>query len=281
MWSQELEKLLGKPRSFKDPIQKRHKDIAASLQKVTEDVYFGLGTRLHTLSKSKNLCIAGGVGLNSLANGKLYKKSGFKNIYIFGPAGDSGGALGAALYVNTNILKKKTPRPVKNLYLGTEYSDDYIRKLLRAKNLDFEFIGNDKDLLEVVSQILVNDGVVGVFRDKMEFGPRALGNRSILANPKKKKMKTLVNEIKKREEFRPFAGSVLQGAVGTLFDVPKKNYYSPFMNFCFPVKTKYRPDMRAIVHADNTCRIQTVNKSNGWYYFLIKSFAKNRNSRCS
>lgn len=272
MWSNKFEIEFGNPRKPSDPVLRKHKDLAASLQAVTEEVYFKILQNLYNKTKCSNLCISGGVALNSLANGKIYKNTKFKNIHIFGPAGDSGASTGAALYVYTNILKKDRKSAPKNLYLGSRHNNEYIKSILDDSKLKYKTIDSEELLIEKIAETLSKNKVVGWFHGQMEFGPRALGNRSIIANPRLRSMKDTVNRIKKREAFRPFAGSVLQNRVHELFDVPEKNHYSPFMNFCFQVKPNAVNKIASIVHEDNTCRIQTVNSDNGMYYKLIKKF---------
>lgn len=279
MWNKKFEELFGRPRKPQDSFIQHHKDLAASIQLVTEEIYFKILNHLYSITESSNLCIAGGVGLNSLANGKIYSKTPFKRVSILGPAGDSGGAIGAALYTYHSILKHNGRKPVTNLYLGSVYSHpertERVEGSHTTQGLTWKKFVNEKRLVETVATLLSKNKVIGWFQGRMEFGPRALGARSILANPQPKWMKDRVNEIKGREEFRPFAGSVLQEHVYGLFEVPEKNHYSPFMNFCFPVRKAWRKKLGAITHADNTCRIQTVNeKDNGRYYRLITEFNK-------
>jgi len=158
------------------------------------------------------------------------------------------------------------------LYLGKEYSNQDIENFLKKMHSDYQYL-NDQELLEKVAELLKKNEVGGWFRGRMEFGPRALGARSILANPKPRWMKDRVNEIKRREMFRPFAGSVLQEKVHEYFEVPEKNHYSPFMIFAFKVKDDKVKDIKAITHEDQTCRIQTVNKrDNSIYYDVVKKF---------
>lgn len=272
MWSKKFEAHFGQARKYGETISRKHKDLAASLQAVTENIYFQILNDLYSKTRISNLCISGGVALNSLANGKIYKNTRFKHIYDFGPAGDSGASIGAALYVYTNILNKPRPAAVNTLYLGSNYPEYYIKRVLEKNGLKYRRISNQEVLIKQVALKLKNNKVIGWFQGKMEFGPRALGARSILANPKLKKMKDIVNKIKRRESFRPFAASVLQEKVQELFEVPEKNHYSPYMNFCFLVKDNAKNKISAIVHNDGTCRIQTVNKDNGLYYKLIMKF---------
>jgi carbamoyltransferase len=274
MWSKEAEKLFGKPRKPDEKITKRHADIAASLQKITEEIYLKILNHLYSLTKVKNLCIAGGVALNAIANGKIYYQTKFKRVFIQGAAGDNGAALGAALFVYHYLLKKRRNFVQRHLYFGPKFSNEYIKNFLDRVGAKYEFLEDD-ELIQRVARLLAKNKVVGWFRGRMEFGPRALGARSILANPKPKWMKDRVNEIKRREAFRPFAGSVLQEKVYEYFEVPEKNHYSPFMIFAFKVRKEKIKYINAITHADGTCRIQTVNlRDNGIYYKLIKEFYK-------
>lgn len=271
MWSKEFEKLFGSPRGPSDPITKRHKDIAASIQEVIEEIYFKQLCYLCVLTNTKNLCIGGGVALNALANGKIFSNTPFKKVYVFGAAGDSGGAMGAGLFVWHTLLKKTKRNTVQQLALGSSFTNETIEAILKSNGLFYKKFESEKKLLVTVSQYLAQNKIIGWFYGKMEFGPRALGARSILANPKPFFMKEKVNRIKIRELFRPFAGSILEEKVGDYFEVPNQKSF-PFMTFCFVVKEKRRKDIAAIVHKDNTCRIQTVSKSIGRYYRLIKEF---------
>jgi len=273
MWSKKLEKLLGKPRQADEKLTQRHRDLAASLQALTEKVYFKILNHLYKLTKTKNLCVGGGVGLNSLANGKIYTQTPFRKVHILGPSGDSGTAMGAGLYAYYQQKSKAKHAPLTHLYFGTKASSQQIRKLLKKNKLKYECFVNQKELVKATAKLLADNKIVGWWQGEMEFGPRALGHRSILANPKQKMMKDKVNLIKRREFYRPFAASVLQECVHELFAVPEKNHYSPFMNFCFQVKPTARKLIAAVVHANNSCRIQTVNRQdNGIYYDLIRKF---------
>lgn len=281
MWSKRLEELFGKPRKFGEKLTKRDRDLAASLQLITEEIYFAILNYLYDLTKTRDLCLSGGVALNSLANGKIYTNTPFKKIYIFGAAGDSGGAVGAALYTHHRIIKgKRGRRGVDNLYLGSEYNDVEIENVLIARRLRYKKFNSTDKLCKFVAEKLAKNKIVGWFQGRMEFGPRALGSRSILASPKARKMKDEVNKIKKREKFRPFACSILQDKIQELFLVPEKKHYSPFMNFCFKVKPEKSELIAAVVHKDQTCRVQTVNKNNGLYFDLVKEFYRLTNVPC-
>jgi len=273
MWSNKFEDTFGKPRHQTHQVTQKHKDIAASIQKVTEEVYFKILNHLYSVTKEKNLSIGGGVALNALANGKIFDNTPFKNVYIVGPAGDGGNALGAAFFAYYHILNhKKMPPRVDNLYLGSSYSDSEIEAVLKAKNIAYKRISSEKELIEKSAKLLSEEKIIGWFESRMEYGPRALGARSILAHPKKRGMKEKVNKIKIRELFRPFAGSILQGHLDNYFEIPKNVYFSPFMVFCFVVKEKMRKNMASIVHEDFTCRIHTVTEADGRYFKLIKEF---------
>jgi len=309
MWSHKLEELLGHPRQSKDKITKRHADIAKSVQALTESVYIGILNHLYDITKEANICISGGVALNALANGLIHLKTSFKNSHVFGPAGDSGGALGSALftYYNCHPDENRDPekrsigvipakagiqtkiKPIISLSLGTHYSDSEIELILKKYNLNYVKL-SETELVSLVAHALNEGKIIGWFQGRCELGPRALGNRSILCKPSPRSMKSKVNIIKIREQFRPFAGSILQENVHEYFEVPKEKYSSPYMNYCFTVKPDKRKELSAIVHADNTCRIQTVAplssranpplagsrgiSKNNLYYKLISDFYK-------
>jgi carbamoyltransferase len=163
---------------------------------------------------------------------------------------------------------------LKTLSLSSFYGNREIEKILKQYKIRFQKFNNEEKLLDIVSSLLSKGKIIGWFQGRMEFGPRALGNRSILAKPNPALMKNRVNNIKARELFRPFAGSILQEKAHEYFDVPEKNHFSPFMTFCFTVKKQKSKELAAIIHKDGTCRIQTVSKENGRYYRLIKKFYK-------
>lgn len=280
MWNKNFEQLFGKPRQSKQPITQVHKNLAASIQIFIEDVYFKLLNHLYTLSPSANVCISGGVALNALANGKIYKNTPFKNVFIYGPAGDNGAAIGAALYTYYSHSKYANRQSQTNLCLGSSYAKDEIGAILKSFKLPFEYFPEKIDLIKKTARLLSQDKIIGWFNGRMEFGPRALGARSILANPRSKEMKQKVNLVKKREQFRPFAGAILEECVNDYFETPSKKYFAPFMNFCFPVKKEKQAKLAAIVHEDNTCRIQTVGKQNGDFYYLISEFFRLTGTPC-
>lgn len=272
MWSKKFEKLFGAPRRRGEKVTQRHKDIAASLQTVTEEAYFKMLKHLYAFTKSKNLCVSGGVGLNALANGKIFERTSFKKIHIFGPAGDGGTSAGAALFTYHSILGKEKLDKKRTLLLGTRYGNEEIERELKTAGVKYRKFANEKELVGRAATSLAKGAVVGWFQGRMELGPRALGARSILAKPYPREMKDKVNLIKRRESFRPFAGSVLKSKARSLFEIKTPESEFPYMNFCFKVREKKRKELGAIVHEDNTCRIQTVDKEEGLYYRLIREF---------
>ncbi|MCP6719989.1 MAG: carbamoyltransferase [Patescibacteria group bacterium] len=280
MWTKEFEKLFGKPRLPDEPITEREKDIAASIQKVTEDIYLGMLNHLYKLTKCPNLCISGGVALNALANGKIYEITPFKRVYILGAAGDSGATLGAALFTHHGILNFKQRCSINNLCLGSSYDNEDVEQILKKYNVYYRKFGNETNLVKHTASLLADHNVIGWFQGRMEFGPRALGSRSILAYPSPASMKEKVNTIKVREQFRPFACSILEEKIHEYFNVPGPRHASPFMNFCFRIKRVKTAELAAVVHKDGTCRIQTVTKENGRYYKLIRKFYELTGTPC-
>jgi carbamoyltransferase len=270
----ELEKLF-KVKRIKSPkeITKNHKDIAASLQKVTNEVVVHLGKYLARITKSKNLCLAGGVALNCVANFELMKTGYFRNIYIQPAANDAGTALGAAYYIWHEKLSRKKKFIMNHSYWGTDYNNKQIEQALIAEKVKYERI---KNIESKTASLLSNGNIIGWFQGRMEWGPRALGNRSLLADPRDPKMKNKLNiRIKKREPFRPFAPSVLKNAAKKWFEFPKKCFSlsTDFMEFTIPVKKEKRSIIPAVTHVDGTSRIQTVDKkTNPKYYKLISEF---------
>lgn len=274
MWSKKFEDSFGKPRKTKAKITKRDKNLAASVQEVAEEIYFKMLDHLYGLTRCKNLCVGGGVALNSLANGKIYANTPFKNVYIFGNSGDGGAALGSALFTYHSILNKRGRKRTASLSLGSDWRNEDIESVLIEKKLKYLKFKREADLIKKTAGLLAKGKIIGWFQERMEYGPRALGSRSILAKAYPREMKDKVNKIKRREKFRPFAGSVLQDKVHILFNVPENKHSSPYMNFCFTVKENKQKDISAIVHKDKTCRVQTVSKISGRYYKLLKEFEK-------
>ncbi len=277
-----------------DKITKFHMDIAASIQKVTEEIILKLAKSLKDEFKIENLCLAGGVALNCVANGKLLKSNLFKNIWVQPASGDAGGSLGAALAVwhleLNNSREVNINDSMKGSYLGPSYSQDTIEKELIKIGAKFEKF-SDKEIIEKTSDFLINGKAIGWFQGRMEFGPRSLGARSILADPRNKNMQKQLNlKIKFRESFRPFAPSILEEHKKNWFEI---DCNSPYMLLVSDVKknklikssTKSKTSLSSInnrrsiipsvTHVDNSARIQTVSKSpNTNFYELINEFYK-------
>ena len=295
MTNKKFSNLFGEPvrNSKKDLLTQFHMDIASSIQAVTEEIILRLTSSLAKEYKIKNLCLAGGVALNCVANGKILKKNIFENIWIQPAAGDAGGSLGAALGFWYNELNKQRytfKDEMKGSYLGPKYNDEHIEKELITINAKFKKLSND-DLIETVAKELSQEKTIGWFQGRMEFGPRALGARSIIADPRSEKMQKELNlKVKFRESFRPFAPSILLEDVSDWFDLDKE---SPYMLLVADIKKSLQIEMSnedknlfgikklnvkrsnipAVTHVDYSARIQTVNKAtNVKYYDLIKKF---------
>ena len=264
--------ILGKPREKSQNFTKRNFDIAAAMQQVFEEICSHMLKSLYSKTQTKNLVLSGGSFLNSVFNGKAHKLSPFKNVWISSCPDDSGLSIGAALYLYNNILQKKTRYELKHNFLGPNYSSDKIKKDLIKYKLKFKY---EKNISQVASQELVNGKLVGWFQGGMEFGQRALGNRSILADPRNKNSKVRVNQaVKYRESFRPFAPAVIDKYAHQYFDLAKDEKI-PFMEKVVMVKKEKRNIVPAVVHKDFTARVQTVdNQTNKIFYNLINDFYK-------
>ncbi len=250
-------------------------DMAASIQQVTEDVLLRMAHHLYQATKLPHLCLAGGVGLNSVANYKILRQTPFEEIYVQPAAGDAGGALGAALYAYHVLLGKPRAFTLEHAYWGEEYGPAAIATAVRARAFPWEEIADDEALMDRVVDALMQEKVVGWYQGRFEWGPRALGNRSILADPRSERIKDIVNiKIKFREPFRSFAPSVLEEAAGDFFDIPdvKRHYPARFMLYVTPVKSGKVP---AITHVDGSGRLQTVQRGlNPRYARLIEKFGE-------
>ena len=264
--------IFGEPRLKGEDIAKRHADVAASAQKVVEEAIFHLVKYLHDKTKLDTLCLAGGVAFNCVANGKLFKKTPVKNIFIQPAAGDAGSALGAALFLEHKYTGRPRHYVMNNAYLGPSFSSQECERVLKDKYIRYERLDEDV-LLQRTAHALAEGKLVCWFQGRMEWGPRALGNRSFLADPRREEMKDIINlKIKQREQFRPFAPSVLEEKSSEYFDYSGT---SPFMLYAFPVKPEKRSQILAVTHVDGTARPQTVNKeTNPLYWKLIKEFEK-------
>ena len=256
--------------------QEFYADIAASIQAVLEEYLVALANHLYKLTGIDKLCLAGGVALNSVANWKIREETPFKEIYIQPCAGDGGGALGAALAVDHIAFNNDIRFVMDHAYYGVSYSSQEIESALRDRKLEFERIDSEENLLEKVADFIANGNVVGWFNGPFEWGPRALGGRSILADPRRKEMKDIVNtKIKFREPYRPFAPSVLAEYAEEFFELPsaQSHYPSRFMLYVVPVKKDKRAVVPAITHVDGTARPQLVyRESSPRYWQLIDRF---------
>jgi carbamoyltransferase len=272
IYSDYMVEKFGPARKREDELTQYHKDLAASVQRYCEEIIFHILNNLHKKTGLNNLCIAGGVAQNSVANGKILKNTPFKNIYI-PPAGhDAGTAIGSALYLYNHILKQKRVPPTYSGSLGSHYSDNEIEKYLKTQNISYEKY-TDERLFDRVTDCIIDGGVVGWFQGRAEFGPRALGHRSIIADPRRSDAKEILNlKIKRRESFRPFAPSILQEFVSDYFSDADN---VPFMEKVYLIKENMRSRIPAVTHVDGTGRLQTVDKQyEPKYHSLISAFNK-------
>jgi carbamoyltransferase len=262
----------GEPRKKEEPLTQYHKDLAASVQSMTEKVIFHILENLQKRTGLTNICIAGGVAQNSVANGKVISNTLFRNIYIPSAGHDAGISMGAALYVQHQLLNLQRQPSIKSAYTGSYFTNEQIIKTLTKKNISFSKY-EDNELFEKITDCLVNGGVVGWFTGKAEFGPRALGGRSIIADPRRTDAKEILNlKIKRRESFRPFAPSILKEYVADYFEITDE---VPFMEKVFPIKKEKQANIPAVTHVDGTGRLQTVDKEvSPRYYGLIEAFRK-------
>lgn len=270
LYSDLFVKELGEPRERHGEITKRDSDVAFGLQRVFEKYYMHLLNSLHKLVPDEKISMAGGCALNSVANGKMLLETPFRKTCIQPAAGDDGLAIGAALYVSNSILKENRRWVMKNSYLGDEFSDSFVKTELDRYKLSYRELGRE-ELLDATTDEIKDGNVIGWFQGKMEWGPRALGNRSILAHPGFPNMKDILNaRIKHREAFRPFAPSVLRERQSELFE---QDHPSPFMLHVYKIRAEWRERLSAVNHVDDTGRLQTVARDeNPLYYDLIKSF---------
>lgn len=270
LYSDKMEELFGKPREKSAPLLQHHKDLAASAQRVTERLIFHLLTHLHERTGMKEVCIAGGVAQNSVANGKITRNTPFKSVYIPSAGHDAGISMGSALYVYNQVLGEPRKPPIWSAYTGSQFSDDTIETYLKSRGITYKKY-EDEVLYDMVTDCLIDSGVVGWFSGRAEFGPRALGARSILADPRRLDAKDLLNEkIKRRESFRPFAPSILKEYVKEYFEI---DGVAPFMEKVFPIRPEKQSEIPAVTHVDGTGRLQSVDADvSPRYYRLIDCF---------
>ena len=265
-------KEFGEPRAAYSEIIKRDEDIAFGLQRIFERYYIHVLNRLHEQVPTNHVSMAGGGVLNSVANGKLLLETPFTETFIQPAAGDDGLSIGAALYVSNSILKEGVRWKMENAYLGDEFDDAFVKSELDRYNLAYEKLDRET-LIDKTTDEIKNGNVVGWFQGRMEWGPRALGNRSILAHPGFPNMKDILNaRIKHRESFRPFAPSVL---VERQSDIFEQDHPSPFMLHVYKIRAEWQERLSAVNHVDDTGRLQTVSRNeNPLYYDLISAFDK-------
>jgi carbamoyltransferase len=292
LFSDEWECCFGPPRKPGEAITKIHENIASSLQAVFEEAYFSLLNKLHERTKLKKLCLSGGCAMNSVANGKIFDRTPFTEVYIQSAAGDAGTAIGSAFYVHHEILRRPRSFVMEHSCWGPGFKRDKLREELGVRGEEIEGgegsgvrgkgyedrheirvteIEDEDELCRRTAGAIADGKIVGWFQGRMEWGPRALGHRSILADPRRAEIKDVLNaRIKRREPFRPFAPSILIESVGGYFE---KSYPDPFMLKVYPVKKEKRSVIPAVTHADGTGRLQTVDRaSDPRYWKLIRAF---------
>jgi carbamoyltransferase len=259
------------PRTPESTLTQFHKNVAASIQYVTDEIMLRMTTDLHKKTGSNNLCLAGGVALNCVSNSKVLASSGFKQIFIQPAAGDAGGSVGAAFYIYNMLLKNERTYTWSHNFLGPEYSNEAIKQVLNQLNLEGERLSNDS-LLKRTAQLIADQQVVGWFQGRMEFGPRSLGARSILADARNPENYSRVNlKIKFRESFRPFAPTVIIERMKDYFEFDQP---SPYMLFVAQVRADRRT-IPAVTHVDGSARLQTIaRKDHELFYDLIIEFEK-------
>jgi carbamoyltransferase len=275
MFSNEMPKRLGPVRAPEEPLEQRHRNLAASLQARLEEVYLGMLKKLAERTGLKAICLAGGVAFNCIANGKIFDATPFEQVYVHPAAGDAGLAVGAAYYVWHQKLGKPRSFVMEHAYWGPGYTREEIRRAIDSNGIAQKGFRvselAEEELVRDTAAIIADGKIVGWFQGRAEWGPRALGNRSIVADPRRPEMKEILNRrIKHREIFRPFAPSILSEATGEYFE---KSHPSPFMTLAYSVRTEKRGAIPAPTHVDGTGRLQTVTReANPRYHALISAF---------
>jgi len=276
MPSKKLCKLLGGPITKKgSEMTERHKDIAAALQIITEEILTKIINHVHDVTKCNNLVLAGGVALNSVYNGKILRNTQFKNIWMHPDPGDGGTSIGVTSYIYHTLLGHKRDYVFRNAYLGPKYSTEEIKSFLDKSNVKYSEFRNDKELIETTSKLIYGNHVIGWFQSGMEWGPRALGARSILSNACNPEMQEILNlKVKHREKFRPFAPVVCEDDALKYFEcdepIPEP---TDFMLMVYPIKKQWHEKIPAVTHVDGSGRLQTIRRyQNPLYYDLIKEF---------
>ena len=272
IFSDEFVRAFGLAREPGGQLTERERDIAASLQLRLEEIAFHVLNHLHEQTKLTDLGLAGGVAYNSVMNGKILLNTPFKRVFIQPAAGDSGTALGVCYHLHNQVLKQARSEVMLGAYTGPQFSDEKFKSALQQSKLEFEVYA-DEEITKRAARDIAAGLVVGWFQGRMEFGPRALGNRSIIVDPRRAEMKDILNErIKKREPFRPFAPSILEERVGEYFE---QTHPAPTMLMVYQIKPERRAEIPAVTHVDGSGRLQTVSrKLNQRYYQLISDFAE-------
>lgn len=270
MYSKKFIKAFGKERCREDKLEQRHCDIAATLQTFIEEILIMIARRLYDDTKMDKLCLAGGLFLNCVANSRIIEETPFKEVFIQPAAGDSGGAIGVASYIYHALFNNPRNHTLQDAYLGPEFSSNQIKRILLNRGVAFKEFA-EEDLTKYIAQKIFQDKIIGWFQGRMEFGPRALGNRSILANPCNPNMKDILNtKVKNRESFRPYAPAVLEERVNDYFEAKQ---FSPFMLLAAKVREDKKALIPAVTHVDGTARVQIVSKkTNLKLWNLIKAF---------
>ena len=280
LFSEALVELLGPPRMKEEELTQRHRDIAHSVQAMYEEALFHLLNRLHERHGQPSLALAGGCAMNSVANGKIYAKTPFRTVYVQSAAGDAGGAIGAAFAVAAEHGETRRPFVMNHAYWGPEFTNDYVAALCEKEHNELvrqgcsvRKIDDEAHLLREIAHAIAEGLIIGWFQGRMEWGPRALGNRSILADPRRADIKDILNlKIKRRESFRPFAPSILREHVADWFETDDD---VPFMMQVYQVRPERRALIPAVTHVDGSGRLQTVHQhANPRYYRLIDAFRK-------
>lgn len=271
LFTQKMVDLLGDYRKTNETLTERHFEIAASMQIVAEEITFKMLNDLHKITKEKNLCVSGGFFMNSLMNGKLIENTPFEKLFISSCPDDSGNSIGASLFYYHNVLGFSRVKQSLHNFYGPSFSDQEIEKELITYKIQYKYY--EKNIEKVTASLLSKGKIVGWFQGRMEFGQRALGNRSILGDPRDQNMKQKINSaVKFRENFRPFAPAVLKEFQSDFFEIGMGGDV-PFMEKIYMGKSNKAEIIPAVFHEDNTCRIQTVQKENNkGFYKLIKEF---------
>jgi carbamoyltransferase len=272
LFSPKMVELLGEPRVPRSEITQRHMDVAASMQAMLEEAEFAIVRKLQRETGETTLCMAGGVALNSAFNGKVLPQTDFTEIFIQPAAGDAGTALGVCYYIYHQLLDQPRTYVMNDAYTGPQFDNATIEAALKRYNVAYQTL-DENALVARAAEIVANGDVLGWFQGRMEWGPRALGNRSIIADPRRDDMKDILNaRIKHREKFRPFAPSVLLEATGDYFD---QSYPDPFMIKVYNVLPEKREEIPAVTHVDGTGRLQTVEREHApLYWSLIHAFGE-------